>query len=62
MNRKMAHELTKKHGEMPGCFPAEPPETGPVNSSVTQALDSSSLGKRRLLNNICAADGAGQSI
>lgn len=33
MNRKMAHELTRKPGEIPGCFPTEPPETGPVNSS-----------------------------
>lgn len=27
MNRKMAHELTRKPGEMPGCFATEPPET-----------------------------------
>lgn len=24
MNRKMAHELTRKPGETPGCFPQSP--------------------------------------
>lgn len=33
MNRKMAHKLTRKPGETPGCFPTEPLETWPVRSS-----------------------------
>lgn len=28
MNRKMAHELTRKPGETPGCFPQSPLRRG----------------------------------